>query len=69
MELTALGERGERRCLVCGADLADRMGVYVFVTDRSGGIEKADGLLCIEHGSNGQNTLTPAQYDYLTKEG
>lgn len=51
-----------RACLRCGLDLTDTMGCYVFISGRN-----VPGLLCIEHGSNGNNDLTQAEYDRLTQ--
>lgn len=54
-----------RNCLQCGKDLTDVMGVCVFVRT---GLEfnVMDGLLCLEHGANGENTLSAGEYERLT---
>jgi hypothetical protein len=53
----------ERHCLRCQKDLTDVMGVYVFV-----GGKPVDGLLCVEHGSNGANNLSHSEYERLTEK-
>lgn len=55
----------ERKCLRCGKDLADDMGCYVFVRD---GLDfrVVPGLVCVEHGSNGANTMSAEEYARLT---
>lgn len=57
----AEAEEAARRCLVCGADLANITGVHVFVK-----LQPRPGLLCIEHGANGANNLTAEEYGRLT---
>lgn len=51
----------ERHCLRCKKDLTDVMGCYVFV-----GGKPVDGLLCVEHGTNGANNLSADVYERLT---
>lgn len=63
-ELTeAAAGRIRRACLICGTDLSDTMGCYVFV----GGIAVAnrDVLVCVEHGANHGNCLSLARYTEL----
>lgn len=55
---------GERFCLRCRKDLTDIMGCYVFVG--SGKSLRVPGLLCVEHGSNGANTMSAEEYARLT---
>lgn len=54
-----------RHCLRCKKDLTDVMGVSVFV--RTGiNFRRVDGLLCLEHGANGENGLSASEYERLT---
>lgn len=49
----------QRRCLVCGTDLTDVMGVYVFVEDKAA----TDGaLMCVKHGERYGNHVTDETY-------
>lgn len=50
----------QRACLRCGTDLTGTMGCYIFVAGRN-----VPGLLCPEHGSNGANGMSQAEYDRL----
>jgi hypothetical protein len=57
----------DRSCLVCGADLSDLMGCYVFVSEggqyvhRNGSDEK---LLCVAcNEDRGGNVFSVAEYD------
>jgi hypothetical protein len=58
-----------RVCLVCGKDLSDVMGCFVFVVDDTVwlGLRHVPGLLCVEHGSNGANLLSAETYTRLTE--
>lgn len=59
-------EETSRRCLRCGTDLTDRMGVAVFVAVSLVKFRPVPGLLCIDCGSNGKNGMSQAAYDRLT---
>jgi hypothetical protein len=49
-----------RVCLRCGRDLSHEMGCYVFADGKP-----VPGLLCVEHGSNGANGMSRAEYERL----
>ena len=53
----------DRACLECGKDLAGLMGCYVFAGSR-----RVNGLVCVEHGSNGRNSMTRERYNRLLEE-
>lgn len=54
----------ERTCLRCGANLADVMGVYIFV-DRK---PMPGLLLCVEHGA-GMNGMSRERFDAMPRYG
>jgi hypothetical protein len=57
----------KRFCLECRKDLTDIMGCYVFTIDQNGAnLKTAPGLLCVEHGANGRNTMSTTRYAQLT---
>jgi hypothetical protein len=53
----------DRACLECGKDLTDVMGCYIFAGSR-----RVNGLLCVEHGRAGRNSMTRERYDRLLEE-
>jgi hypothetical protein len=55
-----------RVCIVCGADLTDVMGVYVFVVDDAT-IRSVPELMCVNDGANMGNNLSPSRYAELTQ--
>jgi hypothetical protein len=61
----AAGQHTPRSCLRCGADLASIMGVHVFVAGKPA---PGGEVLCVEHGADGANGLTVAEYERLTAE-
>lgn len=55
----------KRFCLRCRKDLTDIMGCYVFVRDGVN-FRVVPGLVCVEHGNNGANTMSAEEYARLT---
>lgn len=60
----------KRNCLACDTDLSvetGAVGVTVFVTVKGKPVPvpEDEALLCVQHGTNGQNGMSPATYEYL----
>lgn len=62
-ELVVVRAAGEREpsCVRCGADLTDGTPVLMFVS----GVP-TDALLCVNHGANGANGISAAEFEKLT---